>query len=164
MENFAAIDFETANLNKSSICSVGIVVVRNSIITNKYYSLINPIPNYYSYWNTKIHGLSDVDTRDARCFRDIWIEVEPIIQGLPFVAHNSSFDEACLKEVFRVYQMDYPDYKFHCTYRASQRKFGKILPNHQLQTVAEHCGYKLVNHHNALSDAEATAIIAMKII
>ena len=29
MKNFAAIDFETANNERSSVCSVGIVVVRD---------------------------------------------------------------------------------------------------------------------------------------
>lgn len=164
MDNFAAIDFETANQNKSSVCSVGVVVVKDGVITEKYYSLINPTPDYYCYWNTKVHGLSDKDTQNARCFRDVWREIEPIIEGLPLVAHNSPFDEGCLKEVFRVYQMDYPDYKFFCTCRASRRKLGRLLPNHQLHTVASYCGYELTQHHNALSDAEAAAAIALKLL
>ena len=28
MENFAAIDFETANKERTSVCSVGVVIVR----------------------------------------------------------------------------------------------------------------------------------------
>jgi DNA polymerase-3 subunit epsilon len=28
------------------------------------------------------------------------------------------------------------------------------LPNHQLHTVAERCGYHLENHHHALADAK----------
>ena len=31
MENFAAIDFETANEQRTSVCSVGVVIVRNGI-------------------------------------------------------------------------------------------------------------------------------------
>lgn len=164
MDNFAAIDFETANRHMSSVCSVGVVVVKNCVVIDKYYSLINPTPDYYCYWNTKVHGLSDKDTQNARCFRDVWREIETIIDGLPLVAHNSLFDEGCLKEVFKVYQMDYPDYKFFCTCRASRRKLGRLLPNHQLHTVASYCGYELTQHHNALSDAEAAAAIALKLL
>ena len=69
-----------------------------------------------------------------------------------------------LKAVFRVYQMDYPDYEFHDTLAASRRHFGCRLPNHQLQTVAAACGYDLVNHHHALADAEACAVIAMQLL
>jgi DNA polymerase-3 subunit epsilon len=38
------------------------------------------------------------------------------------------------------------------------------LENHQLHTVAEACGFNLVNHHNALADAEACAWIAKKLL
>ena len=49
MKDFAAIDFETANNQRSSVCSVGIVIVRDGEITDTFYSLINPEPNYYNY-------------------------------------------------------------------------------------------------------------------
>jgi len=164
MQNFAAIDFETANGYLSSICSVGIVIVHNGVICDKIYRLIRPEPEWYSYWNTQIHGLSEDDTKNEKVFPFVWEEISPKIEGLPLVAHNSSFDERCLKAVFRVYQMDYPDYKFYCTCKTSRRKFGKTLPNHQLQTVAAHCGFDLINHHHALADAEACAEIALKIL
>ena len=86
------------------------------------------------------------------------------VEGLPLVAHNARFDEGCLKAVFRVYRMDYPDYVFFDTLAASRRRFGHLLPNHQLQTVAEACGYSLLNHHHALADAEACAAIALAIL
>lgn len=45
MKGFAAIDFETANNERSSVFSVGIVIVRNGEIVDSFYSLINPEPN-----------------------------------------------------------------------------------------------------------------------
>jgi DNA polymerase-3 subunit epsilon len=93
----------------------------------------------------------------------VWEEIAPAIEGLPLVAHNSRFDESCLRAVFRVYQMDYADYQFHCTCKAARRMFGKSLPNHQLHTVAAHCGFNLINHHHALADAEACAFIAIQL-
>ena len=62
MTDFAAIDFETANEQRTSVCSVGIVVVRDGTITDRFYRLIRPEPEYYSYWNTRIHGLTARDT------------------------------------------------------------------------------------------------------
>ena len=55
-------------------------------------------------------------------------------------------------------------FEFHDTLAASRRHFGCRLPNHQLQTVAVACGYELVNHHHALADAEACAVIAMQLL
>jgi DNA polymerase-3 subunit epsilon len=164
MTDFAAIDFETANRYPSSICSVGVVVVRNGLIAEKIYRLIRPEPEWFSWFNTQIHGLTAEDTQHVKVFPHVWEEIAPKIAGLPLVAHNSPFDEGCLKAVHRLYQMDYPDYEFHCTCRASRRVFGKTLPNHQLHTVAERCGYDLKNHHHALADAEACARIALRIL
>lgn len=163
LRDFAAIDFETANGQLSSVCSVGIAVVRNGVITDRFYSLIQPEPNYYSYSNSQIHGLTNEDTDKEAVFPYVWQQVEPLIEGLPLVAHNKGFDEACLKAVFKTYQMDYPDYRFYCTLQASRKQL-KHLPNHQLHTVAEDCGYILTNHHNALADAEACAEIAIYLL
>ena len=164
MLDFAAIDFETANHHPSSVCSVGVAIVRDGRIVDRIYSLIRPEPEWYSYRNTRIHGLTATDTVNEKVFPHVWKEIEPKIAGLPLVAHNASFDKRCLRDVFRVYQMDYPDYEFYCTRNASRKTFGKTLPNHQLQTVAARCGCELTNHHHAFADAEACAIIAMKIL
>ena len=163
MLDFAAIDFETANAESSSVCSVGIVVVRGGEIVDSFYSLIQPEPNYYNYFCQRVHGLSHADTDDAPVFPRVWEQFEPLIEGLPLVAHNARFDQGCLKSVFRVYQMDYPDYVFYDTLRASRRAF-PFAPNHQLHTVAALCGFDLKNHHHALADAEAAASIALKIL
>ena len=50
IRNFIAIDFETANQQPSSVCSVGVVMVRNGQVADSFYSLIQPEPNYYNYW------------------------------------------------------------------------------------------------------------------
>jgi len=163
MLNFAAIDFETANKHYTSVCSVGIVIVRNGIITDKIYSLIRPEPERYAYWHTKIHGITAEDTEHEKVFPFVWQGIAPKIAGLPLVAHNARFDEGCLKAVFRMYQMDYPDYKFFCTCQASRKVFVGLLPNHKLPTVAAYCGYDLTNHHHALADAEACAVIAISV-
>ena len=162
MKNFAAIDFETANSERTSVCSVGVVTYREGVKVDEFYSLIKPEPEYYNYFCSKIHGLTLKDTEDAPVFPEVWKQIEPLIEGLPLVAHNKAFDESCLKAVFRCYQMDYPDYRFHCTLRGSR----KVWPEgeHTLDVVAARCGFDLQNHHNALADAEACAAIALKIL
>lgn len=83
MEDFAAIDFETANGERTSVCAVGVVIVRGGVVVDSFYSLIKPEPNYYNYWCSRVHGLSRADTDDAPIFPDVWAMIEPRIQGLP---------------------------------------------------------------------------------
>lgn len=163
MHSFAAIDFETANHHPTSICSVGIVVVRDGEVVEKFFSLIKPEPEYYSYWNTRTHGITLEDTVNSPVFPRVWAEIEPLIEGLPLVAHNKGFDENCLKAVFKMYQMDYPDYEFHCSLQLARKAFKGMLPNFQLHTVSAHCGFELKNHHHALADAEACAHIFLAV-
>ena len=161
MKDFAAIDFETANGSRSSVCSVGIVIVKGGEIVDTFYSLIRPRPNYYTEWTTEIHGLTRVDTDYADHFPEVWDRISSHLEGLPLVAHNARFDEGCLKAVFAAYGMTYPNYAFYCTLRASRRCLR--LPNHQLHTVSAACGYDLENHHHALADAEACSSVCLYI-
>ena len=144
MRDFAAIDFETANNERTSVCSVGVVIVRNGKIVDTFYSLIQPEPNYYNYWCSQVHGLTRQDTEEAPVFPKVWKQIEPLIEGLPLVAHNKAFDESCLKAVFRCYQIDYSNYEFYCTCMASRKAFPQA-ENHQLHTISKHMWNKYKN-------------------
>ena len=93
MKDFAAIDFETANSEPTSVCSVGVVIVRDGVVADTFYSLIKPVPEYYDFWCSQVHGLTESDTRRAPVFPEIWAEIAPRLEGLTLVAHNKAFDE-----------------------------------------------------------------------
>lgn len=160
MSSFAAIDFETANSQRSSVCSVGIVIVKDGIITERFHQLIRPRPNFYTHWTTQVHGMTAADTNQSPDFPEVWDMIASKLQGIPLVAHNSPFDEGCLKAVFETYNLTYPHYTFYCTCRLAKRMY-RGLVNHQLHTVSSHCGYNLERHHHALADAEACAAIVL---
>ena len=87
MNDFAAIDFEIANYEPSSICSVGVVIVREGQIAEKIYRLIRPEPEWYLWRFTQIHGLTAEDTENEKVFPHVWEEIAQKIEGLPLVAH-----------------------------------------------------------------------------
>ncbi len=72
MNDFIAIDFETATGKPESAISVGLVKYRNYKPVSSYYSLIRP-PNLYIRPDfTDIHGLTVDDIRDAPDFGYLW--------------------------------------------------------------------------------------------
>ena len=79
MKDFAAIDFETANEHQSSVCSVGVVVVREGEVVDTFYSLIHPEPEYYQWFCQRVHGLSNEDTDCAPVFPEVWKKIAPKI-------------------------------------------------------------------------------------
>ena len=162
MKSFVAIDFETANQHRSSVCSVGLVFVENNKIIDSFYELIKPTPNFYCSWATEIHGINYRDTINSLDFPYVWKKIHSKINNMPFVAHNSVFDESCLRAVLDSYGIEQHRNPFYCTYRESKKMFPD-LPNHQLHTVSEFLGFHLEDHHNALSDAKACAHIAINI-
>lgn len=161
MQDFVAIDFETANHARTSICSVGAVLVERGEIVGTYYQLVRPEPNYYHPCNIQIHGITRHDTARAATFDRVWEqELKAFIGGRPLVAHNKAFDESCLRATLAFYGIPYDEYAFYCTCQQARRVLGKRLPNHQLKTVSSYLGYDLQSHHHALADAEACAHIA----
>jgi len=166
MQNFVAIDVETANNHPSSICAIGAVKVENGVITDRFYELVKPEPEYYfRYFTESIHGIDRRMTEEAPTFDVVWHRVHEFISGLPLVAHNKAFDEKCIRAAFRVYQMDYPDYPFMCTLQKARRTIPRQLcSSFSLPVLCDFLGIPFSNHHCAIADAEACAKIAMAIL
>ena len=154
-ECFTALDFETANSDRTSICSVGVVRVERGKIVSKIHQLINPCAPFL-YWNTKIHGITAADVRDKPTFAQYWDEISGLF-GDVVVAHNAAFDISCLKQTVSLYGLNCPNFAYFCTLCISRRNLG--LPSNKLDAVARHFELPSFNHHNALADAIACARI-----
>ena len=64
MLDFAAIDFETANAERCSVCSVGIVIVKDGEIVDKFYSLL-----FIIEVSQELLELSILDSRELARFK-----------------------------------------------------------------------------------------------
>ncbi|MEO7172889.1 exonuclease domain-containing protein [Flavobacterium sp.] len=146
--NFTAIDFETAQGKRWSICQVGLVRVENGITKEKISVLVQPPNNFYWDRFIDIHGITPQQTSTAKTFDKVWQQIEPFIKNQNLVAHNGfSFDFHCLNQTLEYYDIAPPEFTGHCTYRI----FGDNLASLCRQ-------YKIpLNHHDALSDAMACA-------
>lgn len=157
--DFTALDFETANRQTHSACSVALTVVRNSEIVDEYYTLIQP-ETWFDRINTQIHGIKDTDVLDAPKFPEVWNEMKHYFTDDQLViAHNMPFDKRILSGTLGYYNIQTPRFQTLCTVRSS-RALLKMLPNHKLNTVAAHYGIPL-RHHHALDDARACATILL---
>lgn len=150
MDNtFTAIDFETAQGKRNSICQIGLVRVEAGQITRQINKLVCPPDNLYFYRNTAIHGITAADTCTSPTFDAVWQEIKPYIQHQTVVAHNGAFDFSCLRHTLDYYQLEQPEYQQKCTYKI----FGKGL-----SVLCQQYNIPL-NHHDALSDARACAAL-----
>lgn len=161
MDNFIAIDVETANNQPSSICAIGAVKVLDGVIADSRYSLVNPEPCWYSRFCTAVHGLTDADTWNAPAFGTLWQSWADWLGKLPLVAHNAPFDSRCIAAACRVYRLEAPA-PFHCTLAAARRAIPKgMCASKSLPALCDFFGIPFNQHHNALADAEACAKLAI---
>jgi DNA polymerase III subunit epsilon len=152
---FIAIDFETANPEMKSACSLGIAVVENLSITEEFYTLIKPPADYFKF--TYIHGIAWEDVKDKMTFNELWPDIQRYFCNIDFVAaHNVGFDRTVLKGCCSHYSINIPEVNYMCTWQLSRKRLR--LKSNALDKVSAYFGIEL-DHHNALSDAIACAKI-----
>ena len=158
--NFVAIDFETANSNRSSACEIGLTVVENGIIKEAFSYLIKPEPNYFHSINTSIHGINARMVANEPSFDLVWEQLQPLFENNNLIAHNAGFDFSVLRYSLDHFGITYPNLRYSCSYQISKRVW-RHLPSYRLNSLCEHLDVPL-NHHRAESDAIACAKIALK--
>lgn len=155
--SFTAIDFETADSPRNSACAVGLVRVEGGQIVGRRELLIRPPFQYVRF--TEIHGITWSMVRDQPTFRELWPQMRELIEGVDFLAaHNASFDKGVLHASCQAVGIAPPQTRFICTVKLARATWH--LQRARLPLVCEHLGITL-NHHNALSDAEACARIVL---
>ncbi|WP_404790832.1 3'-5' exonuclease [Altericista sp. CCNU0014] len=160
MKTFVAIDFETANRSRESACSIGIIRVEDFQIVQKAHYLIRPVEPEFEF--TSIHGICWDDVAQELTFGELWPSIERLLRGAEAIAaHNASFDRGVLYACCDAYGIERPLHPFLCTVQLA-RKTWKIHPT-KLPNVCDYLDIPLV-HHQALSDAEACARIAIAAI
>lgn len=160
-----ALDFETANPRKGSICSVGIVVYEDGREVDAYETRIRPHDSLGNIWPfyTAIHGITNEELEFAPELPDIWEDLNDYFSGADVVVcHNAGFDINQLRAAVSLYGMTTGDFPYVCTVMAS-RKLYPGLKNHKLDTMAEFIRHPL-NHHDALDDARVAGALLVHML
>jgi len=157
---FVALDFETADYQADSACAIGLVRVTDGRIVRRERHLIRPPRRKMLF--TSVHGITWQQVADQPCFGDLWPSFEQLFDDVDFIAaHNASFDRRVLMACCESYKIKPPTPRFVCTVKLA-RSTWDIYPT-KLPNVCEHLGIEL-QHHEALSDAEACAKIVISAI
>lgn len=157
MSKFVAIDFETANHNRSSACAVGLAKARNGKIEIVRSFLIRPPSSRFAL--THVHGLRWEDVRDAPTFGELWPTLLSWFDDVELIAaHSASFDRSVLRACCAMYGIRVPRLPFTCTVELARSQW-RIYPT-RLPDVCCRLGVSL-RHHDPGSDAEACARIVL---
>ncbi len=160
--NFTAIDFETANEQRNSPCSLGIVKAVGGEIVSKREILIRPKEMRFAKINVSLHGISAKVVEDALEFDDVWDQIAPEIDGQIVLAHNADFDIDVLKQTLNAYSISHPNMKYICTHKLAQEVY-RDLERFRLVDLAEYFKMNFL-HHNCLADAIICSEIGIRAI
>ncbi|MCH5186709.1 MAG: exonuclease [Oscillospiraceae bacterium] len=158
--DFVAIDFETATSLPTSICSMGICIVEDSMVTDVKEILIKPVPYEFYDYNILIHGITPLAVRDKPTFAECYDDIFPYIDGKTVIAHNASFDIGALRSCIEKFNLKCPVFRYMCTVQLSQKAYPE-LPSHKLNNLCDEFGINF-SHHHANDDAYACACILLK--
>ena len=154
---FVAIDFETADHGPDSAIAVGLARVEGLEVVARVSILIRPPRPGVLF--THVHGITWRMVERAPTFADAWPGLAPLLAGAAaLVAHNAPFDRRVLAACCAAAGLAAPALPFYCTVQLARRTWG-LKPN-DLASVCRRLGVPL-RHHDAGSDAEACACVAI---
>jgi len=154
-----AVDFETANEQRRSACSVGFAFVENGAVVRVEERLIRPPEMRFSRFNISIHGIRPEDVEDAPQFPQVMEEFRDDCAGALMLAHNAAFDMSVWRAALDHYGLAYPAFDYLCTVQMARRVW-QDLPSYKLNALGRHLCIAF-NHHNAAEDASVCAQVAL---
>jgi DNA polymerase-3 subunit epsilon len=157
-----AIDFETANEQRGSACSVGLAWIEDGRVVRVEERLIRPKDMRFSSFNIAIHGIRPEQVEDAGEFPEVMDEFSEDFTGATMIAHNAAFDFSVWRACLDQYRQSYPELSYLCSVKMAKHTWPQLI-SHKLNVLADHLGLSFM-HHNAAEDAaicaEATIAIA----
>lgn len=162
---FAVVDVETtggASWRGHRIIDVSIVEVVGGAVIREYESLVNPGGNVPPVI-TALTGITTAMVREAPYFDHIADEVDRLLRGRVFVAHNATFDWGFVQAELLRSLGDAPDMPRLCTVRMCRRLVPR-LRRRNLDEVTRHFGIEIHARHRAHGDALATARVLLRLL
>ena len=158
--DFIAIDVETANNSPGSICQIGIVLYRGGKEYREWDSLVNP-GQPYNFYNVRVHGITETDTRNSPVFGDVAGELSELLQGNNVVSHTF-FDRTAMTQAFSDSGNAMPGTAWYDSVKIARKAWPLIEGgSYGLKNLCRILEFEF-KHHDALEDAKAAGNVVLK--
>jgi len=160
--SFIALDVETANPDRSSVCQIGIIEFQNGQIANEYDWLVNPEVEFDPF-HTHIHGIAPDHVKGKPTWPDIYQQVVNIISDQIVVCHTP-FDRTSMNRLCDRYNLAHLPCNWLDTAEVARRTWAEFSGSgYALARVAYHLSISY-QAHNAKEDARAAGEVLLRAI
>lgn len=159
--DFTAIDVETANSKRASICAVGLAKVRGGQLVDTVSWLVDPPGGpVFEKINIRKHGITGSNLGDAQPWPTTFAGILAFSNG-DTLAHHSPFDIQAIIAACSLSGVSTPTLNYIDTETLARATLS--LESFALPDVAKSLGLPPFEHHNAEDDAVTCARILVKL-
>lgn len=157
---FIAVDVETANRQKSSICQIGLALVGTNRNIETIGFLINPGQSFDRF-NVDLHGIDESSVQDAPSFETVLQMLRPFLERHVLVQH-SHFDKNAFNEASEFYGVPRLRANWFDSVQIARKAWPELRGNggHGLANLKAYLNLSF-EHHDAEEDARAAAEIVL---
>jgi inhibitor of KinA sporulation pathway (predicted exonuclease) len=156
---FVALDVETANHDRASICQIGVACVRPDNSIETWVTYVDPQTSHWVF--TSLHGISQKTVKGAPSFAEVFPVLKQALNGLTVYQH-SGFDRSAIRAACADMGFVEPDWDWQNSVTVARRAWPELKGNggHGLASLKEFLGLTF-DHHDAGEDARAAAEVVL---
>lgn len=157
---FVALDVETANHDRGSICQIGVACVRPDATIETWVTLVDPQVDRWAF--TWLHGIGARTVRGAPTFAEVLPVLAAALEGL-IVYQHSGFDRGAVTAACASRGLPVPSWDWHDSVRVARAAWPELKGNggHGLASLKQYLGL-VFDHHDAGEDARAAAEVVLR--
>ena len=160
--DFVAIDVETANSARASICQIGVARYAGGVLTDEWVSYIDPEGDF-GVWQVGVHGIQASTVEGSPIYSDVVDKLYTFLDDSIVVSHSPFDQQAITKSAVR-YGVRPPRAKWVDSIVVAKRTWPEHMNRgYKLDQLCDQLDYEF-EHHDALEDAKAAGHIAISAV
>lgn len=157
---FFALDVETANNDRGSICQIGVACVRPDNSIETWVTYVDPQVDRWVF--TYLHGISARTVQDAPTFAEVLPVLRDALSGATVYQH-SGFDRSAVAAACGHCGLPVPQWDWRDSVHVARAAWPELRGNggHGLASLKQHLDL-VFEHHDAGEDARAAAEVVLR--
>lgn len=156
---FFALDVETANHNRGSICQVGVACVRPDGGIETWVTLVDPRTSRWVF--SGLHGVTEEMVQGAPTIGEVVDTLDGLLVGQTVYQH-SGFDRGAIRTACSALDRPEPEWNWQNSVTVARSAWPELKGKggHGLASLKAHLGLRF-EHHDAGEDARAAAEVVL---